>query len=97
MNSNNNPHRLNEAIKFSRTHHEFEDDVLTDDALKFLTCLHENFDLEREDLIRHRQVVQNKLDDGWNPSFLNETLEIRESNWKAANPPSALVLSLIHI
>ncbi len=91
MNSNNNPQSLNEAIKFSRTHHEFEDDVLTDDALKFLTCLHENFDLEREDLIRHRQVVQNKLDDGWNPSFLNETLEIRESNWKAANPPSALV------
>ena len=91
MNSNNNPQSVNETIKFNRTYHEFENDVLTDGALKFLTSLHENFDPEREDLLRDRQVVQSKLDDGWNPSFLNETLEIRESNWKAANPPTALV------
>ena len=91
MNSDNNPQTTYTNVKLNRIQHEFENEVLSNGAIKFLISLHESFDFEREKIIQQRQDIQNNLDDGWNPSFLNETKDIRESNWKAVKPPSALL------
>ncbi len=91
MNSDNNPQTTYTNVKLNRIQHEFENEVLSNGAIKFLISLHESFGFEREKIIQQRQDIQNNLDDGWNPSFLNETIDIRESNWKAVKPPSALL------
>ncbi len=91
MNSDNNPQTTYTNVKLNRIQHEFENEVLSNGAIKFLISLHESFGFEREKIIQQRQDIQNNLDDGWNPSFLDETIDIRESNWKAVKPPSALL------
>ena len=91
MNSDNNPQTTYTNVKLNRIQHEFENEVLSNGVIKFLISLHESFGFEREKIIQQRQDIQNNLDDGWNPSFLNETIDIRESNWKAVKPPSALL------
>ena len=64
--------------------------VLTEEAMTFLTVLHERFDDERLALLDRRTAQQANFDKGEFPEFPLETKSIREFNWKAAPIPHDL-------
>ena len=66
-------------------------EVLSDDALVFLTELHEHFDKTRRALLDARAARQKKFDQGELPNFLEETKSIRESAWTVAPLPTDLL------
>ena len=65
-------------------------EVLTPAALDFVASLHDRFDERRTDLLARRRERQLELDEGALPDFLPETREIREGDWRVAEPPAAL-------
>lgn len=66
-------------------------EILTDEALTFLTLLHENFNDKRLALLEERIKQQFLFDDGALPDFPTETLDIRISEWIAAPTPADLL------
>ncbi|MDR2253570.1 MAG: malate synthase A [Bifidobacteriaceae bacterium] len=61
------------------------DQILTPDAMEFLTVLHENFAYRRLELLERRQAFQDAIDGGAMPRFLPETRAIREDpTWRVA-------------
>jgi malate synthase len=65
-------------------------DVLTEDALSFVSDLHREFNPVREELLRRRAERQERLDAGEMPDFLPETKDVREEEWTVAPPPPDL-------
>jgi malate synthase len=65
-------------------------DVLTEDALAFVSELHRRFDGRRRELLEKRAERQKELDAGGSLDFLAETREIREGDWQVAPAPSDL-------
>ena len=65
--------------------------ILSQDALTFLAALHRRFETRRRELLVRRIETQGKLDAGKMPGFLDETREIRESDWTVAKLPPDLV------
>ena len=66
------------------------DNILTEDALRFVSDLHRRFNGRRIELLAKRQERQRRIDGGQLPDFLPETKEIRESDWKIGTVPSDL-------
>ncbi len=64
--------------------------ILTPKALSFVASLAREFEDRRQGLLKRRLEVQAAIDDGKFPDFLEETREIRESEWKAAPIPADL-------
>lgn len=65
--------------------------ILTKEAQEFLVNLHQHFNEERKQLLEHRKFIEKKIENGWNPDFLEETKEIREDlSWKVAPLPHDL-------
>ena len=64
--------------------------VLTEDALRFIAELHRRFEPRRQELLRRRNERQAELDAGKLPDFLEETREVRESEWRVAPAPRDL-------
>ncbi len=64
--------------------------VLTREALAFAADLERRFRDRRAELLQRRREVQEKLDTGWMPDFLEETREVREGDWRVAPVPSDL-------
>ena len=64
--------------------------VLTAEALTFLTEIHRRFDGRRCDLLRLRDARQVAIDSGQFPDFLPDTISIRESDWTVAPIPADL-------
>jgi len=56
--------------------------ILTEDAKLFLDTLSNNFGDDIKRLLAKRELRKNKL-----PNFLKETKDIRNGNWKVADPP----------
>ena len=69
--------------------HELE--ILTPGALAFVAELHRRFDPGRRRLLAAREERQKRLDAGERPDFLDETREIRESDWTVAPAPDDLL------
>jgi malate synthase len=65
-------------------------EILSDEALGFLTRLHREFDDSRKALLDHRAERQAKLDAGEQPDFPAATKSVRESDWKVAPAPADL-------
>ena len=65
-------------------------EILTDDALIFLTALHEKFDASRLELLERRILQQEQFDTGKFPEFPRETLNIRKGDWTAGSIPQDL-------
>ncbi len=65
-------------------------EVLTPEALGFVAELQRRFGAERERLLARRVERQAELDAGVPPDFLEETREIRESEWQVAPAPAEL-------
>lgn len=66
-------------------------DVLTNEAQLFLLELHEKFNERRLKLLEEREVEQAYFDAGNDPSFPEETKNIRESDWVCASLPEDLL------
>jgi malate synthase len=65
-------------------------EILTTEALAFVAALQRRFNPERERLLAARMDRQARLDAGERPDFLEETREIRESEWQVAPAPAEL-------
>ena len=66
------------------------DEVLTTDALAFLEELQRRFGPTREELLRARAERRQRLAQGGALDFLEETRDVRESDWQVAPAPSDL-------
>src|SRR6187402_259908 len=66
------------------------DQVLTPDAVDFLTRLQREFGPRREELLAARQERAQRLRDGELPDFLPETAHVREDGWRVAPVPAEL-------
>lgn len=66
-------------------------EILTPDAVAFLTALSEKFEPRRQELLARRAERQRELLAGKLPQFLDETKEIREGTWRVAPIPPALL------
>jgi malate synthase len=67
-------------------HSGFEN-ILTKDALEFISSLHYHFEPKRQELLSQRKERQKKFDNGEFPTFLSDTKEIRESLWTISPIP----------
>ncbi|MCL2308799.1 MAG: malate synthase A [Proteobacteria bacterium] len=68
-----------------------EKEVLTEDALAFLSELVKRFAPTRDALLAERRVWQAKIDAGALPDFLPETASIRNGDWKIRGVPDDLM------
>ena len=66
------------------------DQVLTPDAVDFLTRLQREFGPRREQLLAARQERAQRLREGELPDFLPETAHVREGDWRIAPEPAEL-------
>lgn len=67
------------------------DEILTDEALDFLTDLHAHFAGRRQDLLLGRQNRRRRIANGADPGFLPLTAHIRaDPSWRVAGPGPGL-------
>ncbi len=77
-------------ISFSKKVTNYYPEILTDEALDFISALHDTFNARRLELLKRREAQQRVFDEGKFPEFPRETTEIRNAEWKAGNIPSDL-------
>jgi malate synthase len=65
-------------------------EILTHEVLVFIAELHKNFNGQRLQLLEKRQLLQLKLDAGWQPSLLPATESIRNTEWMIAPIPDCI-------
>jgi malate synthase len=65
-------------------------DVLTDDAVGFLTTLHREFEARRIELLAGRENRAAALHGGTLPDFLPGTADVREGDWRVAPVPTEI-------
>ncbi|ACS84261.1 malate synthase A [Musicola paradisiaca] len=82
---------MNRGLAFSQRFGEAERQILTDEAIDFLTDLVERFTLSRNRLLAERREVQRRIDEGVLPDFISETISIRNSEWKIRGIPDDLL------
>ena len=78
-------------LNFSKETNEHYPEILTDEAMTFLSLLHENFNDKRLALLEEREKQQALFDKGALPTFPAATKSIRESSWEAAKTPADLL------
>jgi malate synthase len=66
------------------------EEVVTDDALEFVSGLHRRFESTRQELLRKRAERMAGLQNGGTLEFLDETREIRQGDWSVAHAPPDL-------
>jgi malate synthase len=66
-------------------------EILTPEAIAFVADLQRRFGSARAERLKAREETQKRLDQGWRPDFLEETKEIRESDWTVAPLPEDLL------
>ncbi|MDR1189071.1 MAG: hypothetical protein LBK95_16740, partial [Bifidobacteriaceae bacterium] len=60
-------------------------EIMSPEAMDFLTVLHENFAYRRLELLERRQAFQDAIDGGAMPKFLKESEAIRgDQTWRVA-------------
>ena len=65
--------------------------ILSPEALGFVAALHRRFEPRRQELLARRAARQKQFDGGVKPDFLEETRQIRESEWKVPSQPRDLL------
>lgn len=75
-----------------------EKNILTPEAMSFLTSLHHRFNHKRLNLLGKRKTVQSQLDSGMMPKLSDETKAWREDlSWKVQIPPADLQVRTVEI
>ncbi|WP_436894234.1 malate synthase A [Siccibacter turicensis] len=82
---------LSTELRFTQTFTEQEHQILTPDAIAFLTELATHFTPQRNRLLAARQHQQAQIDAGTLPDFISETSSIRESEWTIRGIPADLL------
>lgn len=67
------------------------EEILSKEALAFLSGLHRRFDARRLELLARRVERQKLFDAGQLPHFLTETKSVRDGDWKVAQIPPDLL------
>ena len=75
------------SIKFKFKIPEEAEIIFNDEAKKLLADLHNKFDDRISELLALREHNQENFNAGKAPDFLNETKEIRDSEWKVRQIP----------
>ncbi|MBV9573965.1 MAG: malate synthase A [Acidobacteriales bacterium] len=70
---------------------QIETEILTHEAIDFLTRMSRQFEPRRQELLARRRVRQQQLDAGQLPDFLPETASIRAKDWTVARIPHDLL------
>ncbi len=78
-------------IVFSKEAENHYPAILTDEALAFLSALHEKFNAGRLELLERRKKQQQQFDQGKFPDFPRETAYIRNEDWQANDIPADLL------
>ena len=65
-------------------------EILTKGALDFIFTLESKFQDTRKKILHDRKLKQASVNDGTLPNFLDETISIRESDWKILSIPDDL-------
>nr|WP_293838623.1 malate synthase A [uncultured Arsenicibacter sp.] len=73
------------------------EDVLTQDAIDFLSFLHAKFNKRRKELLIARDVRQARINAGERPDFLKQTQFVREADWQVGYIPGDLQLRRVEI
>lgn len=79
-----------DELAFLKPSGEQEKQVLTAEAVEFLTELVTRFTPKRNKLLAARIQQQQDIDDGKLPDFISETASIREGNWQVRGIPADL-------
>src|SRR5690349_9669647 len=77
-----------EGIEVSGPDGDRFDEILTPDALEFVATLQREFGRERGQLLVDREARAAEFHEGVRPDFLRKTMNVREQDWKVAEPPS---------
>jgi len=83
--------RVREEVQITRPVSQAQSEILTEEAIGFLTKLANNFEDRRQEILQKRVVRQRELDAGGMPDFLPDTASIREGDWKVAPIPRDLL------
>ncbi len=84
-------HKLPHGLTITGSLKPGYEDVLTEDALKFIVALQREFSDRRSELLNRRIKIQRQLDEGRLPDFLPETQAIREDpSWQVGSIPADL-------
>lgn len=67
-----------------------QEEILTCEALEFVTLLHRKFNPTREKLLANRKQRQTAIDSGEILTFLPETEKVRSGQWQVAKAPADL-------
>ncbi len=67
------------------------EEILTSEALAFVEELHRRFNQRRQELLAARRARRDRIAAGGPLDFLPETAEVRESEWRVASAPDALL------
>ena len=66
------------------------DAILSPEALEFVAALNREFNPRRKELLARRHQLHAAIQSGKRPTFLEETREVRESEWQVASIPEDL-------
>ena len=88
---------MSKSIKISGDFLSKYNEIISDEALKFIQEIHEKFNPRRLELLNERKKRQEVIDNGGKLDFLNETKKIRDSNWKIKNIPKDLLKRQVEI
>ena len=88
---------MNKNIKISGKILPRYNEIISEEALKFVQEIHERFNKTRLDLLNERRKRQKIIDDGGKLDFLDETKKIRDGNWKIKNIPNDLLKRQVEI
>ena len=79
-----------DELAFTRPYGEQEKQILTAEAVEFLTELVTHFTPQRNKLLAARIQQQQDIDNGTLPDFISETASIRDTDWKIRGIPADL-------
>ncbi|WP_049854785.1 malate synthase A [Dickeya fangzhongdai] len=82
---------ISRELVFTTAFGEAERQILTAEAVDFLTALVSRFTPQRNRLLAERQAVQAGIDNGELPGFISEMDSIRKSDWKIRGIPADLL------
>ncbi len=88
---------MNKNIRISGKILSRFNEILSEEALKFIEEIHQNFNNERLELLNERKKRQENIEKGNKLDFLSETKKIRESQWKIKNIPDDLLKRQVEI
>ena len=74
-----------------------KENILSSEAIKFVLTLSKLFDGERMKLLEKRNLRQKEIDNNVLPTFLQETENVRNSNWKISKIPDDLIKRTVEI